>query len=268
MIHAEKGNYLVSCDLSQAESWIVAYLSNDANMKHALKFDDIHSTTAKGIFEIPDSFDSDGMKIPPKQMYKKYGLITKEQRYTGKRTNHATSYKMGPIEFVRRYNEESEELINVATARKYQEGWHKIYPGVRNWWIDLEAELRSTSGTISNLYGRRITFFGPLDSYIKEAIACKPQSTVADHFRGRVQEFNPIPGGLKEIHKRLPKEAKIIQQGHDSAVVECPKAIAFDVANIMRNCLLRPIVYRDEEILIPVDGEMGEDWGNLEPVSF
>lgn len=260
LIHAEKGNVLVSCDLSQAETWIVAYLARDENMKHALKNDDIHSTTAKAIFDIK-------VEGSPKELYKN-GIINKEQRYTGKRTNHATSYKMGPFEFVKRYNEDSDPPINIGTAKRYQEAWHKLYPGVKNWWADTEHTLRTTGGMLTTPYGRRITFFGPLDSYIKEAIACVPQSTVADHFRGRVQQHHPHDGGLRAIDLRLPAEARIVQQGHDSAVVECPEAIGLDVANIMKECLYRPIIINGEEVYIPVDGEMGYDWGNLDRIKW
>lgn len=265
LITAGPGNYLVSCDLSQAETWIVAHLAKDENMKYALKHDDIHSTTAQAIFEIP-SVVLDGEHIGPKKMYK-LGYITKEQRYTGKRTNHATSYKMGAPEFVKRYNEDSDVPINLRTAKRYQEAWHKLYPGVQGtWWPSVEYELLSNSGMLVTPYGRRITFFGIVSSYLKEAIASVPQSTVADHFRGREQAYNRIPGGLREIRKRLPEEAKIVQQGHDSALVECPKSIAMDVFYIMRSCLHRPLYINGEEVLIPVDGELGEDWGNLQEV--
>jgi DNA polymerase I-like protein with 3'-5' exonuclease and polymerase domains len=230
--------------------------------------DDIHATTAKAIFEIKDAFDSEGNLIGPKQMYK-MGLITTQQRYTGKKTNHATSYKMGPYEFTRNYNEEADVPINNSTAKKYQEAWHSLYPRIRGgWWPNIEWALRTNNSTLVTPYGRRVTFFGPIDSYIKEATAFEPQSTVADHFRGREQRINPIAGGLRKIRKDLPREARLIQQGHDSALVECPREVGLDVAYIMKNALFRPIVVRGEEVWIPVDGEIGEDWGNLEKIKW
>lgn len=269
MIAAGKGNVLVSCDLSQAETWIVAFLAKDDNMKYALMHDDIHSTTAKAIFNIANVYGDDGELIGPKVMYEKLGLITKEQRYTGKKTNHATSYKMGPYEFTRNYNEEAEIPINNSLAKKYQDAWHILYPGVKNyWWPSVEFKLRTNNSTLYTAYGRRVTFFGPIDSYIKEAIAFEPQSTVADHFRGREQPINRIPGGLRNIRQNLPREAVIVQQGHDSALVECKKEIWKDVAHIMKNALFRPIIINGEEVWIPVDGEVGEDWGNLEKIQW
>lgn len=267
VIRAEKGNVLVSCDLAQAETWIVASLANEENMKHALKFDDIHATTAKAIFEIPD-FYFENRLVGPKEMYKVFKLITDEQRYSGKRTNHSTSYMMGPYEFVRRYNEEADTPIYFSVAKQYQEAWHELYPGVKGWWTRTEHELLRNNGTLVTPYGRRIQFFGPINLYIKDAIACVPQSTVADHFRGREQKHNEIPGGLRDINKRLPRDARICQQGHDSALVECPTGIAMDVVHIMKTCLHRPLIVNGEEVLIPVDAEIGENWGEMEKVKW
>src|SRR6185312_8282339 len=43
MFVAPKDHYLVQFDFSQAESWIVAFLANEQNMKDALMYGDIHS---------------------------------------------------------------------------------------------------------------------------------------------------------------------------------------------------------------------------------
>jgi len=46
MVRAKPGQLLANFDLSQAESWVVAYLANEERMKDALANGDIHTETA------------------------------------------------------------------------------------------------------------------------------------------------------------------------------------------------------------------------------
>lgn len=93
MVAAPPGKVLVACDLSQAESWIVAYLANEMNMKHALMFGDIHTETAgSALFHAeagcPHSWE---IKIKGELWAcpKCANEVTKLMRYVGKRYNHA-----------------------------------------------------------------------------------------------------------------------------------------------------------------------------------
>ena len=70
MITAPKGKLLVSCDLSQAETWVVGWVANEQNMKHFLLTSDIHTETAREIFDKPAPLE----------------IIT-EERYIGKQNN-------------------------------------------------------------------------------------------------------------------------------------------------------------------------------------
>src|SRR3954464_586990 len=82
-IIAPKDYYLISIDLSQAEAWVVAYAAYEEKMKYALQFGDIHSQTARALFDLPDTATKDN------------GGITEDQRYLGKKFNHACNYRMG-----------------------------------------------------------------------------------------------------------------------------------------------------------------------------
>lgn len=244
IVQAPKGYVLLSCDLSQAESWIVAYLSRDERMKHALLYDDIHSVTARAIFSLPDN------QKP-----------TDEQRYVGKRVNHATSYRMQPDKFTEVYNKDSPTSISVAQSRKYQTAWHGLYTRIKVWWGEIEVELRENDGWLVTPYDRAVQFLGPQQGeLLRDATAFKPQSTVADHFNGKEQPFNPIPGGLKKLYSTIPTECQIINQSHDSCIIETPFAIWKEVYEIAKECLYRPIIIYGEECKIPVDGKVGERW--------
>ena len=263
MIAADKDEVLISCDLSQAETWIVAYLANDEKMKWALINDDIHSTTAAAIFEL-------NVIGSPKQAAKD-GIIPPDKRYTGKRVNHATTYRMSAPKFCSVYNSDAENPITVGQARRFQDLWFDLYTGIKPWWLDLENEARRNDRFLVTPYGRRMQFVGKWNNeLLKEMTAYKPQSTVADHFRGRLQKHNEIPGGLLEFQRKISKydSVAIRQQGHDSALVSAPKSCGMEIAELLRSCLDRPVIVNGEEVRIPVDGEMGDRWGELEKITW
>lgn len=91
MIVAPKGKLLVACDLSQAETWIVAWLANEYNMKQFLLNSDIHTETASALFSKPTT-----------------DVIT-EERYIGKQNNHANSYGMKAAQQARVINKRSDQ---------------------------------------------------------------------------------------------------------------------------------------------------------------
>lgn len=250
MIIAPKDHVLISCDLSQAEAWIVAYLSNDPIYKSGLLSGDVHSNTARFIFDKSE--------------------VTKEERYIGKRCNHALSYGMSYLRFVQVVNKESDippyVIITNAEGKLYYEKWHTSYVNIQAWWKDTESQLNADR-TLVTPYGRARHFHANWGhDLFKEAYAFVPQSTVADHFRGAIQPELNIPGGVQLLRKRLPSEVRIVNQAHDSVMVECPIAIQDDMKHLMVNCLKRPIIIKHDECIIPVDCEVGERWGELAKV--
>src|SRR5687767_10989286 len=79
---------LVSCDLSQAESWIVAYLANEPNMKRALQFGDIHTETAgNALFHATTGCAHNWLIVTKGELWKCQSCgrdVTKLMRYVGK----------------------------------------------------------------------------------------------------------------------------------------------------------------------------------------
>lgn len=254
-IIAPKGKSLIACDLSQAETWVVAYLSRDVKMKDALLHSDIHTETASFLFKIPLV---DVKKGSP-------------ERFLGKKTNHAASYGMSAPRFAESVNTEADSepylTISIAEARKHLDNWHRLYTGIKTWWKEVENELYKTRKLVTP-YGRVRLFHGALvHETFKQAYAYKPQSTVGDHFNGAVQKNGP-DGGLLKIWRRFKNEpgVKIINQAHDSLLMEAPSDSAKDIGLEVKSILHRPIVINNESCLIPVDLEIGERWGELEYV--
>ncbi len=254
MIVAPKGKLLVACDLSQAETWVVAWLANDPNMKYFLLNSDIHTETAMAIFK------------------KAKEDIIIEERYIGKQNNHANSYGMGPERQAQVINKRSDQppyvTVTVSQCKGYQQEWHALYPFVRqNYHSDVINQL-SKNMTLVTPYGRRRVFFQQWGKELhKAAFAHLPQSTVSDHFHGMVQPELGIEGGFLGICKNIvTNEIRVINDSHDSCMLEVPKDSALEIGERVRAQLKRPVVISGEEVNIPVDLEIGERWGELQKV--
>lgn len=257
-IIAPKGKLLLAVDLSQAETWIVAHLANEKTMKHELRFGDIHAATARAIY-----------KLPPEA--KKGYLMSDGQRYIGKKSNHANSYRQGYLMYVQSVNLESDKppyiVLDNKEGKRHHDIWHETY-NIKPWWLDLEESLKRDHYLVTP-YRRKRNFYSPLGNELyKEATAYIPQSTIADHMFGKVQKELGIEGGLLTVLYKvvLPSkgEIRLINTSHDSAILEVPKESITDVAERTVKILHRPLVVNGEQFTIPVDAEHGERWGELE----
>jgi DNA polymerase I-like protein with 3'-5' exonuclease and polymerase domains len=158
-------------------------------------------------------------------------------------------------------------VITIDEAKQHRNTWLGYYR-IQHWWKEIEEQL-SKNRTLITAYGRRRVFFQQWgEELFKAATAHEPQSVVADHFNGRVHPELGIRGGLIEIHRQIAKpsngEIKILNQSHDSCILEVPKNNAHDILGHMKHLLRRPLVVRGHEFTIPVDGEIGERWGEME----
>jgi hypothetical protein len=277
MILAPKGKTLIAFDLSQAESWIVAFLSNERNMKQALMYGDIHTETAGNALFHADVGCPHKWDITTKGELWTCPLcgrqVTKLMRYVGKRYNHASAYRMGAERAAQVINKDSDKppyfTVTVKQSKQFSTAWHNYY-SLKGWWDSIEYQLR-INRTIRTPYGRTRTFFAAWGNELfKEATAFVPQSTVGDHFNGKPHPELGVAGGLRAIHKQLVKpysDHLIVNQSHDSAILEVPTSVANDLIEPIKKFMLRPIIIGNEEFTIPVDVEMGDRWSEMEKVA-
>ena len=247
---------LLALDLSAAETWVVAYLTDDPNMKRELSAGDIHSFSACIISDIP---------IPEgtgKARYKPF--IDEQTRYIGKKTNHGSSYRMGIYKQAEAINKDGVVTVSLKQVKTWHNRWHNTFL-VKNWWREIEEGLQRNNRTMTTTYNRTRTFYGIWgDSLFKEATAYEPQSTVADHMRGRVHPELGIEGGIRAIRKAfLPyPEIKLIQTAHDSILMEVPDDIVDEIGLKSQSLLSRPLVIKGETFTIPVDCDIyPKRWG-------
>jgi DNA polymerase I-like protein with 3'-5' exonuclease and polymerase domains len=260
MYVAPKGKMLCAFDLSAAEAWIVAYLSNDSNMKRELDGGDLHSFSATGIFDIAVD-----LTIPGKKKYA--GLISEEQRYVGKKMNHAGNYRTGPFKIAEFINKEGMISISVADAKRFHAKWLSTF-NLQNWWSEIDY-IASTTRTMQTVYGFRRKFWGIYgDDLKKEMTAFEPQSTVADHMHGAIQPEVGVRGGNLAIYEDivLPSKGEIVMNNtaHDSVMLEVPTQLINEIVPQVISLLRRPLIIKGEQFTIPVDAEVGERWKEME----
>jgi len=252
---APKDHVLIQWDFAKIESWIVAYLADDTNMKYSLQHGDLHTdTAANALFHV------------------EIDQVTKVMRYTGKRYNHATAYRMGAKKAMQVINGESDKppylVISLQESKDFHLAWHSYYPKIKNvWWREIEEKANDPSRTMVNTYGVVHTFFERWgEELFKQMTAWEPQSTKAYHANGMVHPELGIKGGFTEVDEQFVKTGicSIINQCHDSIVAEVPKVLIDDVKEPVKLLLERPLVVNGEEFTIPVDTEIGEVWGELE----
>jgi DNA polymerase I-like protein with 3'-5' exonuclease and polymerase domains len=255
MIVAPQGYYLLSVDYSQAESWVVAYSAGEKKMKRELAAGHFHEATAIAIYNLP------------LEATEGFGML-KQQRYIGKKSNHANSYRQGYLMYVTQVNKEGNITISNAEGKRHHTIWHETYH-VKEWWADIEMQLQNNHFLVTP-YGRKRYFYGVLgNETYKEATAFIPQSTVADHLFGKVQKELGIEGGLITVYNKIIKnhenEIRIINTAHDSAIFEVSTGISSkEISSEIVSILKRPLVVNGESFVIPMDCEVGERWGELE----
>jgi DNA polymerase I-like protein with 3'-5' exonuclease and polymerase domains len=269
-----KGYNYIAFDFSQAETWIVAHLSNEPRMKDALLNSDIHTITASALFITDQScLHERWIKVGTTRKCESCGaVISDAERYIGKRSNHGNSYRMSPERWAQVINAESGEppyvSVTLFQAKNYNKRWLDFYPGIKRWWYEIEQQL-SSNRTLITPYRRKRVFYsqwGP--ELFKEATAYVPQSTVADHTFGAVCPDLGIRGGLLGVHS-LPdirKYCRLVHTAHDSIMLECPIGSEKDIVPQVYKQMCRPLVVNGETFTIPVDGEHGNRWGELEPI--
>ena len=263
IIVAPPGYVLMEFDLSQAESWVVAYLANEPNMKYALQNSDNHLETATVIFER----SKDDLLALKKSDRVQYDVM----RYLAKQQNHAKAYREGFRRAAEIINRKSDRppfvSVTIAESKLYHDRWHGHYI-LLPWWSEIEHQL-GKNRTIVNPYGRIRTFYdGWGEELFKKATASLPQGTVADHFDGAIQRDHPHKGGLLEVYEQMVKSGRcrITNQSHDSCLVEAPIEGHEELAKRIADTIRRPLYINGECFTIPVECKVGTRWGELETI--
>ncbi len=231
----------ITADLSQAEirvvSEILYYRVNDSTLKKLYQepMFDIHTWMASNFLNKP-----------------KEDITYKERWAFGNIPNHSGNYGAGPGVMVTKAAKEEIKGITYKVSEKILEVRHKIIPGLKKWWRWVENEL-SKSRTLTTCFGRKRIFFGRLDNVTyRDAYAFEPQSIVGDVTNRMLTriEMNPL------------SKLDILLQVHDEIDGECDACDVEEVVKELQKASQIPIFIGDVPLIIPLDIEVGDNWGN------
>ena len=209
MFVPKEGHVLVDADYSQIELRVLAHIAGDTVMQKAFCDGvDIHTATAAQVF---------GVEVEN---------VTSIQRRNAKAVNFGIVYGISEFSLA--------EDIGVSwyEAKEYIENYLNNYQGVRNYMKQVVENAREI-GYTETLYGRR--------RYIPEL---KSSNFNIRSGAERIALNTPIQGTAADIIKlamiRVEKalnehypEAQLLLQVHDELIVECPEAIAPQVAELV-----------------------------------
>jgi DNA polymerase-1 len=230
---AGKGNVFVSADYSQFEIRVAAALSGDEGMIDAFNRDaDIHEETAALVYG-----------IKPEE-------VTKQQRYEAKAVNFGTMYGQGPHALSLLVG------IDFAAAKNFIARYFEVRPKLKIY-LDKTKELAKEQGYVENIFGRRrptpdvqSSNFMVREAGYRAAVNMPLQGSAADIMKL----------AMVEVAKKLPDDANMLLQIHDSILVECSeeesKAVGEIIKATMENVYKLPVKLK-------ADISIGKNWGEL-----
>ncbi len=237
---AEEGWQLLGADYSQVELRILAHISQDENLLAAFaRGEDIHSSTAATVFEVPLS------------------EVTSSMRRIAKTINFGIIYGMGEYGLAQRTD------LSVEDARKFIANYFTRYEKVGEYIENTKREARE-NGCVSTILGRR--------RYFPELRTTSRAHTGVKRAAEREAINMPIQGSAADIlkiamvrlHRVLEEEdlaARMILQVHDELVLEVPHG---ELERVGR--LVRSVMEGAWELDAPlkVDVKLGRNWEQME----
>ncbi len=228
-----KNNCLLSCDYSQIELRVLAYLCQDDTLVKAFKNnDDIHKLTASLIYDVSES------------------KVTDQMREVAKRVNFGIIYGQSA------YGLSKDLDIPVNQAQDFIDAYFLRYPRVKEF-IDEQIKIAQDQGFVTTLLGRR--------RYIPEI---NNKNMAIRQFAQRQAVNTPIQGSASDLIKlamikisaqikQKKLKAKMILQIHDELVFELPTEEVDTLAGLVKKEMEQVM---ELNVPIKVDIKKGANW--------
>ncbi len=230
----EEGNVFVSADYSQFELRLAAVLADDKKMINDFNAGtDIHAKTASEVYHIP--LDD----------------VTKNQRRAAKVINFGVLYGMS------QHGLAAAAHMSFVEAKAFIDEYFRVRPGIRTY-IDTTIKKAHDDGYVETMYGRRrptpdvkSANFVVRQAAERAAANMPIQGTEADLMKMAMLKVDPKLEGLGEQ----------LLQIHDSILVECPRANAEAVSEILRETM--ESIAPNLGVRLQVDVTVGDNWGEV-----
>ncbi|PPR49606.1 MAG: DNA polymerase I [Alphaproteobacteria bacterium MarineAlpha5_Bin5] len=235
---SEQNTKLISFDYSQIELRLAAEISKDKNFINAfLNSEDIHSSTAKDIFNVADKD------------------LNSDLRRKAKAINFGILYGISP------YGLAKQLKISNSEAKLYIENYFQKYPKIKEY-MNYQIQFAKSSNFVSTIFGRRCNIKGINDKNFnvrgfaeRQAINAPIQGSAADIIKLAMIQIHK-----KIISKEIP--AKMLLQVHDELIFEVNEKdineSSIIIKKIMENAHLQ---YKDFTVPLTVDYGIGNTWG-------
>lgn len=234
----EPGEVFLEADLSAADTWSVAALSDDAGLLDMLRTGaDIHSFTAANMLGIPAS------------------AVTKPQRnIVGKVTRHAGSFGEGWNSLMRRINAMADLTGLTATAaqaKQWTRNFQALHPNLDAvWWNRVEQTLRdgrpmrAFTGQTCQFYPRLDDNGSPDAETVRAAVAWEPQYNTSILAKMALRDMFQQEDG---------SNWRVLLDSHDAILIGVPKARVHNAARALKKAMEREIVVNGHRVTIPAE---------------
>ena len=240
---ASVGNVLVIAGYSQIELRAAAYFAADKRMIEAfIGGEDLHTMTASIV------------------LGKSEKEITNEDRQLAKALNYGLLYGQSAEGLVRYAKIRYGVGMTEKQAAKTRAVFFKHYDGLARWHAKAWGELESTELVEGRTISGRRRLINP-EASNWECFQAKTNLVV----QGACADGLKL--ALCEIHRALPKNAKIIATVNDEIIVEAPEAQAERVKKLLAKFMVSVFdkLFK-EQVPIKVDTKICENWGENECV--
>jgi DNA polymerase-1 len=236
------GQVLLSVDYSQIELRVVAHMAEDKAMIEAfLEDQDIHTTTAAAVFEVP------------------LQDVSPQLRRRAKAVNFGLIYGMSPFGLTRTTD------LTLAEAENFVKAYFERFPGVKRYLDDTRRQA-AEDGYVATLLGRR-RYFPQLTRgasvseqararTLREAINAPIQGTAADIIKLAMLH---LPRTLKDAGLG----ARMLLQVHDELVLECPEKEVEAAAQLVKKTMSEAFKLR---VPLKTDAKVGRNWAELRAI--
>ena len=233
MFIPKEGHVLVDADYSQIELRVLAHIADDKVMQDAfISGLDVHTVTAAQVFA-----------VAPEQ-------VTSLQR------RHAKAVNFGIVYGISEFSLAEDIGVSRWEAKDYIDSYLAHYSGVRTYMKQVVIDARE-QGFTQTLYGRRrhipelkSSNFNIRQGAERIALNTPIQGTAADIMKLAMIRVEHA------LNEHYP-DAKLLLQVHDELIVECPEAIASEVAALISREMTHVAELR---VPLQADAKIGKSW--------
>lgn len=225
---------LLSCDYSQIELRIMAYISRDETLMHAFQHGlDIHSATAAKLFSVPLS------------------EVSSSQRRIAKTVNFGIMYGQGSFGLAQQLS------ISRKEAKTIIDQYFTNYPRIREY-FDTTLESVRSKGYAETLCGRR-RYFSNINSNNATIRQSTERAAINMPIQGTAADMMKI--AMIQVHKRMKQEkvrSLMLLQIHDELVFDVPNDEIELMKTLVVETMQNALALGDVPVL--VEAGIGKNW--------